>query len=45
MEKCLKPIFPLKLLAMKLESSLRHLASNKDIKIGICMQNADFADS
>ena len=32
MGKCLKPIFYLKLLAMKLESSSRHLASNKNIK-------------
>ena len=27
------PFFPLKLIAMKLESSSRHLASNKNIKI------------
>ena len=33
MEKCLKPIFFLKLLAMKFESSYRHLASIKNIKI------------
>ena len=32
MEKCLKPIFFLKLLAMTLESSYRHLAHNKNIK-------------
>ena len=32
MEKCLKPIFSLKLLAMTLESSYRHLAHNKNIK-------------
>ena len=33
MEKCPKPFFSLKLLAMKLESSYRHLVSNKNIKI------------
>ena len=32
-EKCLKPIFFLKLKAMKLESSWRHLASNKNMKM------------
>ena len=33
MEKFLKPIFFLKLLAMKFESSWRHLASKKNMKI------------
>ena len=32
MEKCLKPIFSLELLAMTLECSYRHLAHNKNIK-------------
>ena len=32
MEKCLKLIFSLKLLAMTLVSSYRHLAHNKNIK-------------
>ena len=32
-KKCLKPIFSLKVLAMTLESSWRHLAHNKNIKI------------